>query len=158
MKDLQTHTAKLKVKKLLSTLFKWCSREIKTEFKRWETILSENAICLSGNKDHPNACLIYTLYCLANQRKFNLAYYIAKRMASVINGDFMVLPYANLLIHFYRHVICSHPYLTPNIHTLVDHVMVPLTEGRAYRIMIDGKWLHPETSSGSSSSPSPTPS
>ncbi|GJZ83270.1 hypothetical protein Tco_0648443 [Tanacetum coccineum] len=131
--------------------------EIKTEFKRWETILSENAICLLGIKDHPNFCLIYMLYCLANQRKFNLAYYIAKRMASVIKSDFMVLPYAMLLTCLYRHVLSIHPFPTPNIHILVDHVMVPLTEGRANKIMVDGKRPHPQTSSGSSSSPSPTP-
>ncbi|GJY94898.1 hypothetical protein Tco_0511259 [Tanacetum coccineum] len=89
--------------------------------------------------------------------KFNVAYYIAKRMASVIKSDFMVLPYAMLLTRLYRHVLSIHPYPTPNIHILVDHVMVPLTEGRANRIMVDGKRPHLQTSSGSSSSPSPTP-
>ncbi|GKA64652.1 hypothetical protein Tco_0764359 [Tanacetum coccineum] len=62
-------------------------------FKKWETIQSENAISLTGNKDHPNACLVYMLYCLANQRPFNLAYYMAKRMVGVIKNDVMVLPY-----------------------------------------------------------------
>ncbi|GJY75381.1 hypothetical protein Tco_0480497 [Tanacetum coccineum] len=130
--------------------------EVKIEFKRWETLLCENAICLSGYKDHPNACLVYMLYCLANQRKFNLAYYIAKRMASVIKSDFIMLPYAMLLTRLYRHVLTIHPYPTPNIHILVNHVMVPLTEGRANRIMIDGKRPHPQTPSESSSSPFPT--
>ncbi|GJW35735.1 hypothetical protein Tco_0058655 [Tanacetum coccineum] len=131
--------------------------EVKIEFKRWETLLCENAICLSGYKDHPNACLVYMLYCLANQRKFNLAYYIAKRMASVIKSDFIMLPYAMLLTRLYRHVLSIHPYLTPNIHILVDHVMVPLTEGRANRIMTDVKRPYPQNTSESSSLPSPTP-
>ncbi|GJU18211.1 hypothetical protein Tco_1146177 [Tanacetum coccineum] len=86
------------------------------------------------------------LYYLANQKWFNLAYYIAKRMASVIKSNFMVLPYAMLLTRFYRHVLPIHPYPTPNIYILVAH-----------RIMIDEKRPHPQTSSGSSSSPSPNP-
>nr|GEV81732.1 hypothetical protein [Tanacetum cinerariifolium] len=117
--------------------------EMKLDFKKWETIRSENAISLSGNKDHLNVCLVCILYFLANQNRFNLAYYIVKRMASVIKKNFMVLPYAMLLTCFYRHVLSIHLYPTPNIHILVDHVMVPLTEGRAQRIMIDGKRPHP---------------
>nr|GFA52986.1 hypothetical protein [Tanacetum cinerariifolium] len=109
------------------------------------------------NKDHPNACHVYMLYCLANQREFNLAYYIAKRMASVIKREFMVLHYAMLITCLYRHVLSIHPYLTPNIYILVDHVMVPLTEGQTNRIMVDGKRPHSQTSFGSSPSPSPTP-
>ncbi|GKB95685.1 hypothetical protein Tco_0981822 [Tanacetum coccineum] len=105
--------------------------EMKLDFKKWETILSENVISLSGNKDHPNVCLIYMLYCLANQKPFNLAYYIANRMESVIKSELMVLPYGMLLTRLYRHE-------------------------RAKRIMIDGKRPHPQTSLGSSSSPSPT--
>nr|GEU59753.1 hypothetical protein [Tanacetum cinerariifolium] len=142
----------VKGKKVIADPFQMVLSEIKTKIKRWENILSENSICLSGNKDHPNACLVYMLYCLANQRKFNLAYYIAKRMARVIKSDFMVLPYAMLLTHLYMHVLSIHPYPTPNIDILVDHVMVPFIEGQANRIMVDGKRPHPKTSSGSSSS------
>ncbi|GJY27130.1 hypothetical protein Tco_0401856 [Tanacetum coccineum] len=130
--------------------------EMKLEFKKWETILSENAISLSENKDHPNVCLLYMIYCLATQKPFNLAY-IAKRMASVIKSDLMVLPYAMLLTRLYRHVHTTQPIAITNIHFLADHVMIPITEGPTHRIMVVGKWPHPQTSSGSSSSPSPTP-
>ncbi|GJV24809.1 hypothetical protein Tco_1377504 [Tanacetum coccineum] len=102
--------------------------QIKTGFRKWGTILSENVIYLSRNKDHPNACLVYMLYCLTNQKCFNLAYYIAKRMASVIKSNFMVLLYAMLLTRLYRHVLTIQPFPTTNVHYLVDHVMVPLTE------------------------------
>ncbi|GKD54434.1 hypothetical protein Tco_1287821 [Tanacetum coccineum] len=54
------------------------------------------------------------------------------------------------------HVLTNQPYPTTNMHYLVDHIMVPLTEGRAHRIMVDGKRPHPQTSLGSSSSQSPT--
>ncbi|GKC18968.1 hypothetical protein Tco_1021118 [Tanacetum coccineum] len=88
---------------------------------------------------------------------FNLAYYIAKRMESVIKSDFMVLPYGMLLTRLYRHVNTTYPYAISDIHHLVDHVMIPLTEGKTRRIMIDGKRPHPQTPSESSLSPSPTP-
>ncbi|GJT25530.1 hypothetical protein Tco_0895467 [Tanacetum coccineum] len=130
--------------------------EVKLDFKKWETILSENAISLSGNKDHPNACLSYMFYCLPIQKPFNLSYYIAKRMESVTQSDFMVLPYGMLLTRLYRHVHTTHPYAISNLHNLVDHVMIPLTKGKTCKIMIDGKMPHPQTPSESSSSPSPT--
>nr|GEY82782.1 hypothetical protein [Tanacetum cinerariifolium] len=44
--------------------------ETKLEFRICETILSENVISLSGNKDHSNACLVYMLFSLVNQKPF----------------------------------------------------------------------------------------
>ncbi|GKE29549.1 hypothetical protein Tco_1444933 [Tanacetum coccineum] len=82
---------------------------------------------------------------------------MAKRMASVIKSDLMVLPYGMLLTRLYRHVLTTQSIAITNIHYLADHVMVPLTEGRAHRFMVDGKRPQSQTSSGSSSSPSPTP-
>nr|GEW59511.1 hypothetical protein [Tanacetum cinerariifolium] len=156
MRGLPLNAAPLKGKSLFPTLFKWFS-EIKLDLKNWETILSENTIILSGNKDHPNVCLVYMLYFLANQKWFNLAYYTAKRMERVIKSDLMVLPYGMLLTRLYRHVLTTQSIAITNIHYLADHVMVPLTEGRAHRFMVDGKRPQSQTSSGSSSSPSPTP-
>ncbi|GJX77131.1 hypothetical protein Tco_0323942 [Tanacetum coccineum] len=103
--------------------------KMKLDFKKWETILSENAISLSGNKDHPNACLVYMLYCLANEKRFNLDYYMAKRMASMIKSDSMVSIWN-----------ASHSPLKAS-----------------HQFMVDGKRPHPQTSLGSSSSPSQTP-
>ncbi|GKA70402.1 hypothetical protein Tco_0776466 [Tanacetum coccineum] len=130
--------------------------EMNLDFKKWETILSENAISLLGNKDHPNAYLVCMLYCLTIQTPFNLAYYIVIRMESVIKSEFMVLPYGMLLTRIYRHVHTTHPFAISDIHYLVDHVMIPLTEGKARRIMIDRKRPHPQTPS-ELSSPSHTP-
>ncbi|GJT39938.1 hypothetical protein Tco_0939803 [Tanacetum coccineum] len=132
------------------------SSEVKLDFKKWETILSENAVSLSGNKVHPNVCITYMLYCLTIQKPFNLAYYISKRMESVTRSDVMVLPYGMLLTRLYRHVHTTHPFAISDIHYLVDHVMIPLTEGKVRRIMVDGKRPHPQTPSESSSSPPPT--
>ncbi|GKA02283.1 hypothetical protein Tco_0674948 [Tanacetum coccineum] len=82
---------------------------------------------------------------------------MAKRMASVIKSDLMVLPYAMLITRLYKDVLTIQPYPTTNIHYLVDHVMVPLTEGRAHSLMVDGKRPHPQTTSSSSSSQSQVP-
>ncbi|GKA73107.1 hypothetical protein Tco_0779323 [Tanacetum coccineum] len=60
--------------------FQMILSELKIEFNKWEVILSENAVSLTGNKDHPNACLCYMLYCLAIGKHFNIAYYITNRM------------------------------------------------------------------------------
>lgn len=57
--------------------------ELRTEFKKWEEILIENVLCLIGNRDHINACEFYMLYCLSTHQPFNLAYYVAKRMAAI---------------------------------------------------------------------------
>ncbi|GJX33321.1 hypothetical protein Tco_0243176 [Tanacetum coccineum] len=128
--------------------------KLKLNFKKWETILSENIISLSGNKDHPNACVSYMLYCLTIQKQFNLAYYIAKRIESVTKSDVMALPYRMLLTRLYEHVRTTHPYAISDLHHLVDHVMISLTKGRALRIKPDEKRLHTQTPSESFGSPS----
>ncbi|GJR00322.1 hypothetical protein Tco_0523306 [Tanacetum coccineum] len=108
------------------------SSEVKLDFKKWETILSENA------------------------KPFNISYYIAKRIESVTRSNVMVLPYESLHTRLYRHVHITHPYAISDIHHLVDHVMIPLIEGKACRIMVDGKRPRPQTLLDSSLSPSPT--
>ncbi|GJT45040.1 hypothetical protein Tco_0953755 [Tanacetum coccineum] len=62
--------------------FQMINNELRENFKKWEIILSDNAISLTGHKDHPNVSLCYMLYCLANGKPFNLAYFIAHRMVS----------------------------------------------------------------------------
>ncbi|GJY14559.1 hypothetical protein Tco_0384981 [Tanacetum coccineum] len=106
------------------------------------------------NSDHPNTCLVYMLYFLANRKPFNLAYYMANRMVYVIKSDLMVLPYGMLLTRLYRHVLTIQPCHVTNAHYLMDHVMVYLTEGRTHWFLIDRKRPHPQTSSSSSSSQS----
>ncbi|GJS15734.1 hypothetical protein Tco_0410206 [Tanacetum coccineum] len=102
--------------------------KMKLDLKKWETILSENAISLSRNKDHPNC----------DQK------------------DLMLLPYGMLFTCLYRHVLTTQLIAITDAHCLVDHVMVPLTEELAHKFMVDGKRRHPQTSSGASSSQSLT--
>nr|GEX49098.1 hypothetical protein [Tanacetum cinerariifolium]GEX57089.1 hypothetical protein [Tanacetum cinerariifolium]GEX66566.1 hypothetical protein [Tanacetum cinerariifolium] len=135
--------------------------ELKIEFKKWEIILSKNAVSLIGNKDHPNACLCYMLYCLANEKPFNRTYYISNRMVSVTKSVDMTLPYGTLLTRLFKHVHANHPYTFSNELYLVDHVMIPLFEKRVYQFKHKGKRPRLPTQTPldieSSDSPSPTP-
>ncbi|GJW16027.1 hypothetical protein Tco_0020160 [Tanacetum coccineum] len=79
------------------------TREIMLTLKPLEEIILENVFCLRGNRDHVLACLCYMLYCVENSEKFNLAYYMAKRMKWVTKQS-----------------SCFESYV------LYDHVMDPL--------------------------------
>ncbi|GJS73282.1 hypothetical protein Tco_0706123 [Tanacetum coccineum] len=107
-----------KVKGVPTTLdpFQMVLSKLKFNLKKWETILSENVISLTRNKDHPNAYLFYMLYCLSIKNAFNLAYYIAKRMESVTKSDIMALPYGMLLTRLFEHVRTSRPFAITNDH------------------------------------------
>ncbi|GKA87603.1 retrovirus-related pol polyprotein from transposon TNT 1-94 [Tanacetum coccineum] len=63
------------------------TREIEPTLKPLEEILRENVFCLGGNRDHVPACLCYMLYCVVHSEKFNLAYFMAKRMEWVTVGS-----------------------------------------------------------------------
>ncbi|GJZ96608.1 hypothetical protein Tco_0668942 [Tanacetum coccineum] len=63
------------------------TREIMSTLKPLEEIIQENVFCLGGNRDHVPACLCYMLYCVANSKRFNLAYFMAKRMEWVTKQD-----------------------------------------------------------------------
>ncbi|GJY21018.1 hypothetical protein Tco_0393584, partial [Tanacetum coccineum] len=118
-----------------------------------------NVTSLIRNKDHPNVCLCYMLYCLSIENPFNLAYYISKRMESVTKSDIMALPYGMLLTRLFEHVRTSRPFAITNDHYLVDHVMTHLSERRVFKIMPKERRPHPQTPTPTESSelPSPTP-
>ncbi|GKC01070.1 hypothetical protein Tco_0987206 [Tanacetum coccineum] len=84
-------TRKVKGKPVVLDPFQMVLSKLKHNFKKWETILSENTISLTGNKDHLNACLSYMIYCLTIGKQFNLTYCIAKRMESVTKSDVMAV-------------------------------------------------------------------
>nr|GEX24754.1 hypothetical protein [Tanacetum cinerariifolium] len=135
----QPKTRKMKGVDTILDPFQMIFFELKIEFKKWEVILSENAISLIENKDHPNACLCYMLYCLAIGKPFKLAYYIAKRMVSVTKSADMTLPYGMLLTRLFEHVHVNHRYSFSNEFYLVDHVMIPLSDKRVFRFKDNGK-------------------
>ncbi|GJS26415.1 putative reverse transcriptase domain-containing protein [Tanacetum coccineum] len=112
-----TKRRKVKGKEVVPDLFQMVLSEMKTGFMKWETILSENAISLSRNKDHPNACLV------------------------VIKSELMLLlrRFSLALLHFYAHTMDYVPH--KDARYLIDHVMVPdVSSCRLIRI----NWLQPK--------------
>nr|GEW48055.1 hypothetical protein [Tanacetum cinerariifolium] len=73
------------------------------------------------------------------RKPFNLAYYISKKMISVTKSADMTLPYGMLLTYLFEHVRVAHPHAFSDDLYLVDHVMVPFSEKRVFRIMPNGK-------------------
>ncbi|GJR04467.1 hypothetical protein Tco_0527451 [Tanacetum coccineum] len=69
----------------------------------------------------------------------------------------MALPYGILLSRLYEHVCTTYPLCSIGYSSSVDHVMIPLIEGKARRTMVDGKRPHPQTPSELSCEPSPAP-
>ncbi|GKE46414.1 hypothetical protein Tco_1477672 [Tanacetum coccineum] len=157
----QAKTQKMKWVDTILDPFQMIVSKLKIDFKRWEVILSENVVSITKNKDHLNACLCYMLYCLATEKPFNLAYYIANRMVSVTKSVDMTLPYGMLLTRLFKHVCTNHPCTFSNELYLVDYVMISLFKKRVYRFKDKGKrpcLLTPTPlDTESSESPSPTP-
>ncbi|GJR19392.1 hypothetical protein Tco_0967919 [Tanacetum coccineum] len=60
-------------------------------------------------------------------------------MVSVTKSADMTLPYGMLLTGLFEHVRVAHPHAFSDDHYLVDHVMIPLSEKRVFRIMPNGK-------------------
>ncbi|GJS88228.1 hypothetical protein Tco_0770864 [Tanacetum coccineum] len=77
---------------------------------------------------------------------------MAKRMVGVIKNNVVVLPYGMILTRLYRNVTTIQPCALTDGHFFTAYVMVPLTEGRVKRFLVDEKRPHPQTSSSSSSS------
>nr|GEV38766.1 pentatricopeptide repeat-containing protein [Tanacetum cinerariifolium] len=55
------------------------TREIMPTLKPLEEFIWENIFCLRSNQDHVPAYLFYMLYCVANSKNFNLAYYMTRK-------------------------------------------------------------------------------
>nr|GEY14051.1 retrovirus-related Pol polyprotein from transposon TNT 1-94 [Tanacetum cinerariifolium]GEY81998.1 retrovirus-related Pol polyprotein from transposon TNT 1-94 [Tanacetum cinerariifolium] len=93
---------------------------------REEEIIQENVFYLGGNRDHVPACLCYMLYCVANSKKINLAYFMAKRMEWVTKQARLILPYGLLLTRLFDFILDENPKLQNGSYVLYDHVMNPL--------------------------------
>ncbi|GJZ34540.1 hypothetical protein Tco_0580357 [Tanacetum coccineum] len=79
--DREGPVTRVRHKKEIDVLeYQVLTRKIKPSLKPLEEIIRENVFCLGGNRDHVPACLCFMLYCVAHSKKFNLAYYMAKRM------------------------------------------------------------------------------
>ncbi|GKB61865.1 hypothetical protein Tco_0918051 [Tanacetum coccineum] len=103
------------------------TREIVPTLKPLEEIIWENVFCLGGNQDHVPACLCYMLYCVVHSEKFNLAFYMAKRMEWVTKQKRLILPYGMLLTRLFKFVMNENHDLYNESYVLYDRVMNPLT-------------------------------
>nr|GEU61604.1 hypothetical protein [Tanacetum cinerariifolium] len=73
------------------------------------------------------------------RKHFNLAYYFVNRMVIVTRNVDMTLSYEMLLTQLVEHICVSHPHAFSDDIYLVDHVMIPFSERRVFRIMPGGK-------------------
>ncbi|GKD97654.1 hypothetical protein Tco_1381551 [Tanacetum coccineum] len=102
------------------------TREIIPTLKPLEKIIWENVFCLGGNQDHVPACLCFMLYCAVHSERFNLAYYMAKRMEWVSKQARLILPYGMLLTRLFTFIMSEYPKLNNESYVLYDRVMTPL--------------------------------
>ncbi|GJY55880.1 hypothetical protein Tco_0454995 [Tanacetum coccineum] len=102
------------------------TREIEPTLKPLEEIIRENVFCLGGNRDHVPACLCYMLYCVVHSKKFNLAYFMAKRMEWVTKQKRLILPYGMLLTRLFKFIVRENLELENESYVLYDRVMTPL--------------------------------
>ncbi|GKB79831.1 hypothetical protein Tco_0946726 [Tanacetum coccineum] len=102
------------------------TREIEPTLKPLEEIIRENVFCLGGNRDHVPACLCYMLYCVVHSEKFNLAYFMAKRMEWVTKQKRLILPYGMLLTRLFKLIMNENHDLYNESYVLYDRVMNPL--------------------------------
>ncbi|GKC17759.1 hypothetical protein Tco_1014541 [Tanacetum coccineum] len=102
------------------------TREIIPTLKPLEEIIWENVFCLGGNQDHVPACLCFMLYCAVHSERFNLAYYMAKRMEWVTKQARLILPYGMLLTRLFTFIMNEYPKLNNESYVLYDRVMTPL--------------------------------
>ncbi|GKB43237.1 hypothetical protein Tco_0888179 [Tanacetum coccineum] len=101
-------------------------RDVEPTLKPLEEIIRENVFCLRGNRDHVPACLCYMLYCVVHSERFNLAYFMAKRMEWVTKQKRLILPYGMLLTRLFTFIMNEYPKLNNESYVLYDCVMTPL--------------------------------
>ncbi|GKD80546.1 hypothetical protein Tco_1347385 [Tanacetum coccineum] len=92
----------------------------------WVEIIRENVFYLGGHRDHVSAWLCHMFYCIETSTKYNLAFFILKRMESIRNTPKPNLPYGILLTRLFTHIVSSFPELLNDRYILCDRVMHPL--------------------------------
>ncbi|GKB54903.1 retrovirus-related pol polyprotein from transposon TNT 1-94 [Tanacetum coccineum] len=118
-----THTKNKKT--IIVDKNKILTHEIQPHMKPWVDIIRENAICLGGHKDHVSACLCHMLYCIKTSTRYNLAFFILKRMEKTQNKPKELLPYGMLLTRLFKHVVSISPELAIDHYLSHDRVMHP---------------------------------
>ncbi|GKB23226.1 hypothetical protein Tco_0862627 [Tanacetum coccineum] len=102
------------------------TREIQPYMKPWVDIIREGVIFLGGHKDHVFACLCHILYCIETSTRYNLAFFILKRMEKTRSKPKELLPYEMILTGLFKHVVSIFPELAIDLYISHDRVMHPL--------------------------------
>ncbi|GJV25043.1 pentatricopeptide repeat-containing protein [Tanacetum coccineum] len=127
------------------------TREIQPHMKPWVDIIHENVICLGGHKDHVSACLCHMLYCIETSTRYNLAFFILKRMEKTRSKPKELLPYGMLLTRLFKHVVSVFPELAIDLYISHDRVMHPLAPHYERKTRSDHGKKRPRESNASSS-------
>ncbi|GJX00750.1 hypothetical protein Tco_0184663 [Tanacetum coccineum] len=69
-----------------------------------ELVIRENVYSVIRNRDHTQAVIALTLYCLENRQPFNLAYFIIRRMYFFRDRQDKVLPCSMILTRLFKHL------------------------------------------------------
>nr|GEY08375.1 pentatricopeptide repeat-containing protein [Tanacetum cinerariifolium] len=128
------------------------TQKIQTHMKSWVDIISENAICLGGHKDHVSACLCHMLYYIQTSTPYNLAFFILKRMEKTRFKPKNLLPYGMLLTRLFKHVVSVSPKLAFDHYLSHDRAMHLLAPHYEQKIRADQGKERPRESTASSSS------
>ncbi|GJR88797.1 hypothetical protein Tco_0212808 [Tanacetum coccineum] len=102
------------------------THKIVPTLKSLEEIIQENVFYLGGNRDHVLVCLCFMLYYVVYSEKFNLAYYMVKRMEWVTKQARLILHYGMLLTRLFKFIMNEYPELYNESYVLYDRVMNPL--------------------------------
>nr|GEW94573.1 ribonuclease H-like domain-containing protein [Tanacetum cinerariifolium] len=128
------------------------TREIQPHMKPWVDIIRENAICVGSHKDHVFACLYHMLYCIETSTRYNLAFFILKRMEKTQSKPKELLPYEMLLTRLFKHVVSIFPELAIDRYISHDRVMHPLAPHYERKTRSNHGKKRPHESNASSSS------
>nr|GEY31773.1 pentatricopeptide repeat-containing protein [Tanacetum cinerariifolium] len=124
--------------------------EITPIMKTWVDIIRENIFCLGGNRDHVSVCLCHMLYCIVTSTKYNLAFFVAKRMKLVTKQARLILRYGMLLTRLFNYVMSNSLELPNGQYVLYDRVMLLLTPHYERKTRKDyGTKSRPSTSTSS---------
>nr|GEW04805.1 pentatricopeptide repeat-containing protein [Tanacetum cinerariifolium]GEX18187.1 pentatricopeptide repeat-containing protein [Tanacetum cinerariifolium] len=93
--------------------------------KPWVDIIHENVICIGGYMDHVSACRCPMLYGIETFTRYNLAFFILKRMEKTQSKPKELLPYGMLLTRLFKHVVSIFPELSIDRYISHDRVMHP---------------------------------
>ncbi|GKD20673.1 hypothetical protein Tco_1222376 [Tanacetum coccineum] len=128
------------------------NHEIQPHMKPWVDTIRENGIYLGGHKDHVSACLCHMLYCIETSTRYNLAFFILKRMEKTQNKPKELLPYGMLLTRLFKHVVSVFPKLAIDHYLSHDRVMHPLAPYYERKTQSDHGKKRPRESNATSSS------